>query len=122
LNEAPDESFNHSRFAASRLIPIRSENRLIQSTNFLSRVECFFNNRRGKNSMTLIEIQITNWEKFNPKRDQNSYSWLRLNNDFLDDQRLYDLSPEQKLDMGRHSLFGIKVQQIEGDTQYQLHF
>ena len=41
-------------------------------------------------------INIKNWEKYNPKRDQTTYSWLRLNNDIYMDQHLFDLSAGQK--------------------------
>jgi len=43
-----------------------------------------------------MEIEIINWDKYNPKRDQTTYTWLRLNNDFAADQKLYGLSPQQK--------------------------
>ena len=31
-------------------------------------------------------INIRNWDKYNPKRDQKSYTWLRLNNDTFSGQ------------------------------------
>jgi hypothetical protein len=43
-----------------------------------------------------LKIKILNWEKYNPKRAQNSYSWLRLNNDFFTDQKIFMFSLEQK--------------------------
>src|SRR6201984_1335393 len=45
---------------------------------------------------SIIEIEIVNWGKYNPKRDQQSYTWLRLNNDIATDPDLYGLSAEQK--------------------------
>lgn len=38
-----------------------------------------------------------NWEKHNPKRDQKTYTWLRLNNDINTDSDLFGLRPDQKL-------------------------
>jgi hypothetical protein len=44
-----------------------------------------------------VQLNIVNWEKYNPKRAQKTYSWLRLNNDFFEDERLYEMSAEHKL-------------------------
>jgi hypothetical protein len=44
-----------------------------------------------------VELEIVNWGKYNPKRDQSSYSWLRLNNDFYLSADLFDLNCEQKM-------------------------
>lgn len=44
----------------------------------------------------IVKIKILNWEKHNPKRDQKTYTWLRLQNDIATDKDLYGLSPEQK--------------------------
>jgi len=41
-------------------------------------------------------IKIKNWEKYNPKRAQKTYTWLRLNNELPTDQRLFCLTPAQK--------------------------
>ena len=44
----------------------------------------------------IVRINILNWDKFNPKRDQKTYTWLRLQNDIATDNDLYGLSAEQK--------------------------
>lgn len=46
--------------------------------------------------MSEVTITITNWEKYNPKRDQKHYTWLRLDNDIANDVRLFGLTAEQK--------------------------
>jgi hypothetical protein len=45
---------------------------------------------------TTLFIEIINWDKYNPKRDQQSYTWLRLNNDIATDPDLFGLSAAQK--------------------------
>jgi len=44
----------------------------------------------------MLEIEIINWDKYNPKRAQKTYSWLRLNNDIAFDQQLFGLNAAQK--------------------------
>lgn len=44
-----------------------------------------------------LKITIKNWEKYNPKRNQSTYTWLRLQNDFLTDPDLFCLNHVQKL-------------------------
>ena len=44
----------------------------------------------------VLQIEIINWDKYNPKRDQKEYTWLRLNNDSATDPELFGLSAEQK--------------------------
>lgn len=43
-----------------------------------------------------MEIEIRSWEKYNPKRDQRNYTWLRLNNDLIVNPDLYALEPLEK--------------------------
>jgi hypothetical protein len=43
-----------------------------------------------------LEIEIVNWDQFNPRRDQKTYSWFRLNNDLATDRKLFGLDAEQK--------------------------
>lgn len=45
----------------------------------------------------LVLVDINNWEKYNPKRDQSTYSWLRLNNDIFNDPKIWGLNAEHKL-------------------------
>lgn len=40
----------------------------------------------------LIKLSILNWEKHNPKRDQKTYTWLRLQNDIATDKNLFGLT------------------------------
>lgn len=44
-----------------------------------------------------VTIEILNWAKHNPKRDQKTYTWLRLDNNIISDPDLFGLSAEQKL-------------------------
>lgn len=44
----------------------------------------------------MIRIEIKNWTKYNPKRAQKTYTWLRLDNDLPNDPKLFCLNPEQK--------------------------
>jgi len=41
-------------------------------------------------------ITIRNWDKYNPKRDQKNYTWLRLDNDIANDTKLFGLTAAQK--------------------------
>jgi len=43
-----------------------------------------------------LQIEIKNWEKFNPKRDQKTYTWLRLDQGIGTDPDLFGLTAEQK--------------------------
>lgn len=43
-----------------------------------------------------LTVEIVNWDKYNPKRDQVTYSWLRLNNNISTDPKLFGLEPDQK--------------------------
>lgn len=44
----------------------------------------------------LVRIKIKNWDKYNPKRDQKTYTWLRLNNDFCSSPDFFSFSAIQK--------------------------
>lgn len=46
--------------------------------------------------MEIIHIKINSWEDYNPKRDQKTYTWLRLSNNIAVDPKLFGLSAEQK--------------------------
>lgn len=39
----------------------------------------------------IIEIEIQNWEKYDPKRNQKTYTWARIDNDIADSQDLFGL-------------------------------
>jgi hypothetical protein len=45
---------------------------------------------------SIVRITVTNWEKYNPKRAQQTYTWLRLDNSIGTDSKLYGLSAAQK--------------------------
>lgn len=44
----------------------------------------------------IVRIKIKNWDKYNPKRDQKNYTWLRLNNDFCSSPEFFSFSVTQK--------------------------
>lgn len=44
-----------------------------------------------------IEIEVTNWETYNPRKDLKKPSWFRLENDLLTGSKYFDLSPTEKL-------------------------
>jgi len=41
-------------------------------------------------------LKISNWDKYNPRRAQKTYTWLRLNNDVFHSPDLYKLTLEEK--------------------------
>ncbi len=43
-----------------------------------------------------VSIKIVNWDKYNPKRAQKTYTWLRLDHGIISDKKLYGLDPDQK--------------------------
>lgn len=43
----------------------------------------------------MVTVTIKNWEKYNPKRDQKTYTWLKLNNNIRHDSKLFELSAAQ---------------------------
>jgi len=43
-----------------------------------------------------VELIINNWDKYNPKRDQKSYTWLRLSNDIGTQSDLFGMTAEMK--------------------------
>jgi phage antirepressor YoqD-like protein len=42
-------------------------------------------------------VTIKKWDKFNPKRAQKTYTWLRLNNDFFQDRKFFKQPPHVRL-------------------------
>jgi len=42
-------------------------------------------------------ITVANWDKFNPRRDLKSTSWLRLQNTFWTDPTFFKLDNDQKM-------------------------
>lgn len=45
--------------------------------------------------MSTLNIEMKNWEKFNPRSDRANYTWFRLNNDFFDE--LFSLTSDEKI-------------------------
>lgn len=43
-----------------------------------------------------MQLEIINFEKFNPRVDRKKHSWFRLENDFMNDEKLFKLSPIEK--------------------------
>ena len=43
--------------------------------------------------MEEIQIELTNWEKHNPRKDVKRPSWFALSNRFLEDTEFFDFSP-----------------------------
>lgn len=43
-----------------------------------------------------MKITIINWEKYNPKRDQKTYTWFRMDNMIYADPKIFQLTPAQK--------------------------
>lgn len=45
--------------------------------------------------MSLVEFEIKNWAKFNPRSDKANYSWFRFENSFFQDQAIFGLTDSQ---------------------------
>lgn len=43
-----------------------------------------------------MQLEIINFEKFNPRTDRKRHAWFRLDNDFINDEKLFKLSPLEK--------------------------
>lgn len=87
--------------------------------------------RKANDEMEIvqIEIEVLSWEKFNPKRDQQTYTWLRLNNDLPTDPDLFGLTGEQKYvwitilcqaSKKNHGKLSINVDQLAYITQVKV--
>ena len=44
-----------------------------------------------------MKISIPNWQKYNERQDRKNYTWFRFQADFFFDQKLFDLTQQQKL-------------------------
>ncbi len=40
---------------------------------------------------TAVQIEITKWDKYNPRTDAKSWAWFRMQNDFFEDPDLFDV-------------------------------
>lgn len=45
---------------------------------------------------SIIEIEVVNWEKYNPRSDRAKHSWFRLQNDIVTEPKFHGLSAGQK--------------------------
>lgn len=43
-----------------------------------------------------IEIEIINWEKYNPRNDRKGHTWFRLENTIANEPKFFGMSPAQK--------------------------
>lgn len=43
-----------------------------------------------------IEIEVINWERYNPRNDRKSHSWFRLENTIVTEPKFYGLSAAQR--------------------------
>lgn len=44
-----------------------------------------------------MKIRVPNWEKYNERSDRRNYQWFRLQCDWLQDDRIFHVSPNAKL-------------------------
>ena len=44
----------------------------------------------------MARIKINKWDEFNPKKDQKTYTWFRMQNNLLTSQTLFKLNNDQK--------------------------
>lgn len=44
----------------------------------------------------LVTISAKNWEKYNPRADRDNFSWFRFQNNFYNDDKLFDLSGDER--------------------------
>lgn len=47
--------------------------------------------------MRVLEVEIKNWNKFNPRSDAKSCAWFRMSNDFFNDPEFYGASLEARM-------------------------
>lgn len=47
--------------------------------------------------MSIVQIEVKNWEKYNPRSDRKSSKWFRFQNDFFLDPKIYTLNNDQKI-------------------------
>jgi len=49
-----------------------------------------------RGSMDIVEIEVINWEKYNPRTDRKKSSWFRLENGIAAEPKFFGLSAAQK--------------------------
>jgi hypothetical protein len=47
--------------------------------------------------IVIIEVEVCNWAKFNPRADVKSCSWFRMSNDFFSDPDFYDCTIDVRI-------------------------
>lgn len=47
--------------------------------------------------MRILEVEIKNWNKFNPRTDVKSCTWFRMSNDFFNDPEFYGFTIEARM-------------------------
>lgn len=47
--------------------------------------------------MDFIEVEIINWDKYNPRTDRTNMVWFRFQNDFFSSQKLWGLSDSARV-------------------------
>lgn len=45
----------------------------------------------------MLKVSIPNWAKFNPRADRVNYSWLRFENKFFHDQKVFKLTDSERV-------------------------
>lgn len=45
--------------------------------------------------MSLVQVTVLNWDKYNPRTDRKNHSWFRFQNNFFTDPKLYGLTDSQ---------------------------
>ena len=44
----------------------------------------------------LVEIEVPNIEKYNPRNDRGNHAWFRMTNDWYEDPKMFSLTPTQR--------------------------
>ena len=65
-----------------------------------------------------MKFRIRNFEKYNPRRDQKSCSWFRLENDFVTGQDFHSYAPKEKL--AWLLMLGVASKQSSSDVEVEL--
>jgi len=50
----------------------------------------------GMSQEEWVEIEVINWEKYNPRSDRKSHSWFRVQNDIVAEPKFFGMSAAQK--------------------------
>jgi hypothetical protein len=47
-------------------------------------------------TMEWLEVEVVNWNRYNPRTDRKNHTWFRLQNDILTEPKLFGLTSAQK--------------------------